>query len=341
MKEGRSAVRIPRAGTHQLFCRSCFFLREPTQRSAAEAEKKGMAKKTKPTTSAITLPTNIARTAPEAFEAVREEIEAVSASDFVHNNLDQARAARRGIAVADRIEPLLPALALLPDFDFRAVSNLRCYALAVLYTHDLATEGGEAAAAELAVLLQEAMPLRELMLGGAELLALAGYVSKDRVAAIRSGQGHADTAGDLLALGRMYLELWKLVKDKVPVTRAMAERAIELSADMNAVIGVREIEDEDPLAEKERDPSYLRAQAFTLFVRAYMECRRGVAYVRCHHGDAGAIVPTLYAKRRRGEVVSDAEDEVVEDEVLGPGGVEETEPSPEESAMTADALVDA
>lgn len=304
-----------------------------------------MAKKSKPTSSATPLHTTIARTAPAAFASVREEIEAVPASAFVRNNLDTARAARRGLAVAERIEPLLPALAQLSDFDFRSVSNLRSYALAVLHTLDLATEGGEAAAAEVAVLIQEAAPLRELMLGGAELLALAGLVSKERVAAIRSGQGYADTAGDLQALGRLYLELWHLVKDKVPVTRTMVERAITLSAELNAALGVREIEDEDPLVEP-RDPSHLQAQAFTLFARAYAECRRGVTYLRWHHGDAAAIVPTLYAKRRRGVVVVDAEDAEDEaaDELLDPSSVEETKPTPGAtpvSTTAADELVEA
>lgn len=48
------------------------------------------------------LHTTISLTPPEAFASVRAE--AVAASDFVHNNLDQARAAGRGLAVAERIE---------------------------------------------------------------------------------------------------------------------------------------------------------------------------------------------------------------------------------------------
>jgi len=234
---------------------------------------------------------------------------------------------------------LLPALARLPEFDFRTVSNLRSYALAVLHTLDLATEGGEAAAAQLAVLIGEAVPLRGLMLGGAELLALAGLVSKERVAAIRSGQGYADTAGDLQTLGRLYLEHWAQVKDKVPVTREMAERAITLSAELNAALGVREIEEEDPLAEPQ-DASHLQTQAFTLFARAYAECRRGVTFLRWHHGDAAAIVPTLYVKRRRGGVVEGEDGDEGVDELLDPSGVEETEATPA-SAMAADELVEA
>lgn len=312
-----------------------------------------MAKKTKPTTSAnrahtTPAPTAPAPTAPVAFALVREEIEAVPAAAFVRNNLDTARAARRGLAAAERIEPLLPALARLPDFDFRIVSDLRTYALAVLHTHDLATEGSEAAAAQLAVLIEEAVPLRALMLSGAELLALAGLVSKVRVAAIRSGQGYADTAGDLQALGRLYLELWAQVKDKVPVTRAMAERAITLSAELNAALGGREIEADDPLVEP-RDPTHLQAQAFTLFARAYAECRRGVAFLRYHHGDAEAIVPSLYAKRRKGVAVVDEGDEdedegdAVVEEPMDPRGDEDAVPTggTMAAAMTADRLAHA
>lgn len=147
-------------------------------------------------------------------------------------------------------------------------------------------------------LLAEATPLRELMLRGAELLALAGYVSGERVAAIRSGQGHADTADDLQALVRLYRETWGRVHDKVPVTKDMITRALTLSTELNLALGGRDLDDEDPLAERS-DPAHVRAQAFTLFVRAYDECRRGVAYLRWHHGDAMAIVPSLYPRRGR------------------------------------------
>jgi hypothetical protein len=284
-----------------------------------------MAKPLEPTTSALTPHTLTAETAPAAFSAARAEIEAVPASAFVRTNLDMARAARRGLAVAERVEPLHPALVLLPELDFRIVSNLRCYALAVLYTHDLVTQGGAAAAAWLAELLAEAAPLRELLLHTAETLALAGYVPRERVAAIRSGRGHVDIAGDLQALGRLYPELWGRVHDKVPITREMVERATTLSAELNALLGVREIDDEEPLVEVS-DPKYLRAQAYTLFARAYDECRRGVSYLRWHHGDAAVLVPSLYPRRsRRSKRVGDVEDQKVS-EGVGEGNVGELAP---------------
>jgi hypothetical protein len=257
-----------------------------------------MTKKSKPTTSAPSpIDTVIAQTAPAAFASVRAEIQAVPASALLRTNLSMERAARRGLAVSERLRPLLPALAGLPDLDHHAVETMPSYALAVLHAHDLATEAPPPGT-QLVALLQEATPLRELMLRGAELLALAGYVSGERVAAIRSGQGYADTADDLQALGRLYHETWGRVHDKVPVTKDMVARALTLSTELNVVLGGREIDDEDPLIERS-NPAHVRAQAFTLFLRAYDECRRGVTYLRWHDGDAAAIVPSLYPRRGR------------------------------------------
>lgn len=297
------------------------------QRSAAVAEKKGMTKKTKPTSSAP-IPTLTPQTAAAAFALARTEIVAVPVSDFVPTNLDMARAARRGLAVAERVEPLHAALAKLDDLDFRVVSNLRCYALAVLHVQGLVEQGGEAQVALLASLLAEAAPLRELMLHTAETLALAGYVSHERVMAIRAGHGHADTASDLQALGCLYEELWDRVRDKVPITRAMVERATTLSVELNSALGLREIDDDDPLVEPS-NPIHLRAQAFTLFVRAYDECRRGVSYLRWHQGDALALVPSLYIRRSRKAGASAVEDDTADDLVDAP------EPRPEPGIGTA------
>lgn len=258
-----------------------------------------MAIKTKPTKSARTpLRTITTPTAAAAFAMVLPEIQALPASEIIRTNLGMERAARRGLAVAQRLRPLLPELRGLPDLDDHAIEAMPDYALAVLHAHDLATEAGGANRTQLAALLQEAVPLREILLCSAELLALTGYVPYERVAAIRSGQGHVDTVDDVQALGRLYLELWDRVHDKVPVTRAMVERALTLSAELHRLLGAQEIVEDDPLVEPS-DPVHMRAKAFTLFLRAYEECRRGVTYLRWNHGDASAIVPSLYPRRSR------------------------------------------
>lgn len=47
------------------------------------------------------------------------------------------------------------------------------------------------------------------------------------------------------------------------------------------------------------DPQQRRQRAFTLFVRAYEECRRAATYLRWHEDDADDIAPSLWTKRNR------------------------------------------
>ncbi|WP_266220702.1 hypothetical protein [Paraliomyxa miuraensis] len=229
-------------------------------------------------------------------------------------NLDVPRAARRGLTVAKRIEPLLPALSAIPDLDVPRIRKLPTYALALLFAHEQAI-APTPSEVHLSMLLDEAVPLRLDLLVTAEMLAHFGLVSPERVAAIRSGQGHADTAADLLALGVLLDEVWDEVEDGVVVTRAQVDRATPLSAQLQQAIGVRE-SDADPLAKPTND-RHVRAQAYTLFVAAYDECRRGVTHLRWHHGDAARIVPSLYVGRRSRAPSEDGGDEQA-DEAMDP-----------------------
>lgn len=235
-------------------------------------------------------------TAPQAFASVRHEIEAVPSNALVAINVDVSRAARCGLVAAEHVQPLLPDLAELCRFDVRPVHMLGAYSLALLHAHDLAVEG-DGALLPLPMLVVEAMPLREGLLRTAELLAHYQIVSVERVAAIRSGAGHADLASGLLALGRMFIELWPRIHDKVIAEREDVERALTLSAQLQKALALHEAE-KSPLL-KPTSRRYLRAQAFTLFYRAYEETRRGVSFLRWYEGDVQAIVPTLYMRRPR------------------------------------------
>lgn len=235
-------------------------------------------------------------TAPQAFASVRQEIESVPLEALVRINCDVPRAARCGLVAAEHVQPLLPELAQLVRFDVRPVHMLGAYSLALLHTHSLATEG-DGQLPSLPVLVAEATPLRERLLRTAELLAYYDIVSVERVAAIRSGTGYASLAEALLALGRLFVELWPRVRDNVIATREEVDRAITLSAQLQKALALQEA-DKSPLLQ----PSgrrYLRAQAFTLFYRAYEQTRRGVTFLRWDEGDAQAIVPSLYPRRGR------------------------------------------
>lgn len=249
-----------------------------------------------PSTFPVPLDPAVAEHAAEAFASVQAEIQAVPARELLPINLDLARAAGRGSAAAKRIAPLLPELEKLHGLDFRQVEWLGIYALALLHAHDLAIEGGTEVLG-LAALLQEAGPLREDLLRSAELLAHFGVVTSERVAAIRSGHGHADTASDLIALGRLFDEIWDRVEERTLVTWAMVERATVLGAQLNTALAMRELAG-SPLVPP-TDRRHLQAQAFTLFARAYDEARRGVTFLRWREGDAHLLMPSLYPHRPR------------------------------------------
>ncbi len=271
------------------------FFPKPTQRPPAVVDGVGMRHQPKPiVTPTLTLETIIVLGAPTAFETVREEIVAVPTTSLVRRNLNIPRAARRGLMVAQRIEPLRAELSTMSHLDYPKVEKLPAYALALLYAHEQ-VEAAEQAEVSLADLLVKAVPLRADLMKTGEMLAHFGIVSSERMAQIRAGQGHADTAADLLALGLLLGGIWSAIEDKVVVTREQVDLAIPLSAQLQRAIALRE-GDEDPLVE----PSgvrHVRAQALELFLGAYEECRRGVSHLRWYQGDAAIIVPSLYSGR--------------------------------------------
>jgi hypothetical protein len=290
---------------------------EPTQRPPAVADDGDMSRKPTPS-----LPSNpnldvlIAQGATRAFESIRDEIVAVPAEALRAVNLDVPRAARQGLVVADRLAPLWAELSTMSHLDLARARKLPISALALLHAHELA-ELPDESTVPLAELLVEAVPLRADLLQTAEMLAHFGLVSRERVALIRRGHGHADTAGDLQALGLLLGGAWSSIKGKVAITRAQVDRAIPLSAQLQRAIGVREA-DPDPLLERS-DPRRVRAQALTLFMGAYDECRRGISHLRWHERDAAEIVPSLYRGRGGRRVVeheTKAADDVVDVEAV-------------------------
>src|SRR5690606_8948069 len=136
--------------------------------------------------------------ASEAYAAVRSEIEAFPSEALIPINIDIPAACTLALGTAALIESLRADLATLPHFDHRSVAKLRVYALAALYANAVYTDSLNDRA--LKALLEEAGPLRENLLVAAEALAHRDLVSASRVAEIRRGQGHHDTANDLIAL---------------------------------------------------------------------------------------------------------------------------------------------
>ncbi len=234
-------------------------------------------------------------TAEASFRRVRPEIDAVRDDALVPISVEIPFAVGIALAAAPRIDTLIPQMLALPDFDLRPVRMLRTYAGAALYAH-LAAATPRPSASTLPTLLDEAGRLRADLLLGADSLAHFGLVSRDRVAAIRAGSGHIDTANDLVQLAALFDEIWDVIHDRTPILRPMVERAAALGLELHTVLGSRRLDDAFPPAP---DAQRIKERSFTLFATGYDTCCRAVTYLRWNHGDAHLFAPSIYVKRRR------------------------------------------
>ncbi|MGK4007893.1 hypothetical protein WMF31_35080 [Sorangium sp. So ce1036] len=253
--------------------------------------------------------------AAEAFDTILPEIEALSPDRLITINLDIPRAVSQVLGVLPGLLALRPAVAeQLQKHQVALLDRLEIYALAAWYAHLLwlSSEGAESA---LKPLLAEAVPLRENLLGDAEALARRGLLDAERVAEIRAGQGHIDTANDLVALSALFSASWPEIAGRTAATEAEVKRAGEIGPQILAALGVRE-HGKGPGPTEAADR---RARAFALLVHAYDQTRRAVAYLRWDEGDADAIAPSLY-KGRGGRAASSSDTAAAPEDTAAPDG---------------------
>jgi hypothetical protein len=259
--------------------------------------------------------------AAAAFALIEPELDRVEKVAPI--NVDIPRAVSVAVGAVPHLKALRPRFVdELPRFPIEALDKLMSYALAAWYAHLLALPAGPGQDG-LKPLLEEASALRADLLVAAEALAHKGFVDAGRVAEIRSGNGHLDTANDLVALAALFGEAWDAVKNRTTVEWSDVERASKLGPELLVALGAR---NQPGLpAPKAADPADRRARAFTLLVRAYDQCRRGVIYLRWAEGDHDAIAPSLFAgrggARRAGPAKDEGADEAEEGEPAGEGGV--------------------
>lgn len=234
------------------------------------------------------------REAALAFAEVEEEMAALDPERLAPINVDIPRAAITALGAIPSLSALRPRIVKeLPTFALASIDNLETYALAAFYAHLLSLPA-EAKSVH-APLIEEATKLRRTLLVAAEALADRDLLAPAQVAQIRSGQGHIDTAGDLVALATLFTNDWHKLKTKTAITRAEVERAATLGPELLAALGVREhAGGKSPSQIKEQ-----RRRAFTLLVRAYDQCRRAVTFLRWSEGDTRKIVPSLFASRSK------------------------------------------
>ncbi len=229
-------------------------------------------------------------TAEAAFAKVSEEVAALPAEEIVTVNVDIPQSVSIAMGALPRIQEYADQLKALPGFDPRNIDNLEDYTLAAWFTHIQVLPG--VTKTQLALLLAEGAALRARLLGDADALVRRGLFDGQAVASIRSGQGHLDLANDLVAISAMFVQAADAIAGRTLATQEEIARAGRLGPELIAALGVRGTGGTTPTEAADR-----RVRAYTLFVRAYGEVRRGLIYLRWHDGDVDEIAPSLYRGR--------------------------------------------
>lgn len=238
--------------------------------------------------------------AAHAFALVEPEMAALDANSLVAINVDIPRAVATALGARPallRFRPLI--LDEFRRFPLASLDRLDTYALAAWYAHLLSLPAAPPDNSHKA-LVEEASALRSNLLVAAEALAHAGLFDAGHVAKIRSGQGHLDTANDLVALAALFRNNWGKIEGKTAITPGDIEKAATVGPRLIEAVGVRE-------QVSERSPSQIaddRRRAFTLLVRAYDDCRRAVSYLRWAEGDTNQFAPSLYGRRPKAKAAS-------------------------------------
>jgi hypothetical protein len=271
----------------------------------------------RPVTPAIIQPVS-RHEAAEAYARVRPDLDALPPEAVGRITARIAVVISIALGSLVHIEALWHLIATLPLLDVAPLRKLRDYVYALYYADLMAMPSTEGAA-DVPSMLAEAMPMRDRMLSVAEAMAKYGLVDPERVAAIRSGLGHLDTANDLGALAELFGGLAPEHQGRSPVPASEIDRAAGLSLQLLAALGRRQVgSDGAGLPSRYEDD---KARAFRLVVRSYDHARRAVTYVRWQEGDANLLVPSLFSGKRRrpssdepGAVVAASDTRIADDQ---------------------------
>jgi hypothetical protein len=236
------------------------------------------------------------REAAAAFERVRADVEALPASEMVRITAHVPTVVSIAIGALPNLEAAREQIARqLPFFDLSELDKLPAYTRALYHAYLLTLPSADAQAG-LQTLLTEAAPLRERLLVVAEGLVHFDLADRERVASIRRGNGHLDTANDLVALAHLFQSTDSSVLARTLLTTAEIERASELGWAIVSALGQRRVGTNGAGTPNVYEDACVRL--FRLVVRTYDQGRRALAYLRWSEGDLNEKMPSLYSRSR-------------------------------------------
>jgi hypothetical protein len=196
----------------------------------------------------------------------------------------------------------------LPKFDLARFDKLELYLLALGHAHTrnmAATEPPEA----LPALFDQAVRTRDVLLADVQALVTRGLVNGARLTALKGNGGYRFTVYDIFLLAEILREHWDAIAGKTALTLSELNQAEALADAVSSALGEREQAPQSQAAAKD---ALLRS--FTLFVLAYNDARRAIAYLDA--ANLENIAPSIYAPRGPAKKKTQPEEPVASQPVI-------------------------
>lgn len=243
--------------------------------------------------------------AEEAFLELLPEMDALAEAELLIPTVDVMSAVSVVLGVWPRLLALRPEIERqLPHFNLARFDNLEQYAKALHHANALfrmATSPKQS----LAERANELTVIRDRLLTDAHSLANYGLLDGESLKECKTAVGYKALASDIAVLLTVFKERWPAIRQRTPVTVELLNDANDRAEELLEAVAVK---DQAPVTAGEA--SERRRRAFTIFVRAYRDAQRAVAYLRADFGDAEQIAPSLFPgrppKRRGGPAEEDA-----------------------------------
>jgi hypothetical protein len=221
-----------------------------------------------------------------ALERVGDELANMRVVKLRGVNLHVGRAGKVLRDSIYRVEPLLPQLVKLPDFNEAILEKLGDYTTILLDAHRRCSPPVEPREAQLAM-ARRARRFLELFRADTQPLVTRGMISEKALRSNR-GNGYQNLATDLLSLTMVLRAAWPKIHGRCSVTIDELREAESLIKPL--------AEAGRPSKTPVRDARDLRARALTAAVRDYEQLRLGLSYIRRNVGDAEKLAPSLFRR---------------------------------------------
>ena len=257
--------------------------------------------KTTPITETTAIRTTDARAADsvsdasflKGYEERLADMDAIPSDALVQINVDIPPSVTTALGCAPRVLLLRPTIVEeLPKFPVAHVDSYRSWALALGHSHNLYI-GATEPVGPIQAYVDELMVTRPMLVTAVQGLVFRKLLDGAVIGELRGTSGYANTAWDTQTLVTHLRTHWSSVAGKAGVSIDELDRADKISTRLLVAVGEREQE-----AQAASDAADRRQRAFTGFLRTHTQLQRAIAYLRFDHGDADAILPSLYAHKK-------------------------------------------